>query len=50
MDALEQFDIHVPDYSKFFSAFQALFNQFKDLQALDTQAAGRFMNHIKMGY
>jgi len=50
MDALERFDIHVPDYSKFFNAFQVLFNQFKDLQALDTQAAGRFMNHIKMGY
>lgn len=50
IDALERFDIHVPDYSKFFSAFQVLFNRIKDLQALDTQAAGRFMNHIKMGY
>lgn len=50
MDALERFDIHVSDYSKFFSAFQVLFNQFKDLQTLNTQAAGRFMNYIKMGY
>lgn len=50
MDALERFDIHVPDYSKFHSAFQTLLKQFKDLQALDTQAAGRLMNHIKMGY
>lgn len=50
IDALEKFDIHGPDYSKFFSAFQSLLNEFKYIQALNTQAAGRFMNHIKMGY
>lgn len=50
MDALERFNIDMPDYSKFFSAFQALFSQLRDLQTLNTQAADRFMNHIKMGY
>lgn len=50
MDTLEKFDIHGADYSKFFSAFHSLLNEFKDIQAIDSQAAGRFMNHIKMGY